>query len=62
MNDTNNKAMYKCELARLAGVSLRTLSKWLKDNEQELYKLGYKKNDHILTPKIVKFLKDKYVI
>ena len=58
----SEKAMYKYELAQLAGVSLKTLSKWLKESETELLKLGYKRTDHILTPKAVKFIKDKYVI
>ena len=35
---------------------------YIKESETELLKLGYKRTDHILTPKVVKLLKDKYVI
>ncbi|HOG36776.1 MAG TPA: hypothetical protein PK984_04465 [Paludibacteraceae bacterium] len=62
MAETVYKAMYKNELARAAGVSMKTFRKWLFENHAELVKFGYKKTDSMLSPGSVKFLCEKYVI
>ncbi len=56
------KAMLKSELADAAGVSLSTMRTWLNDNETQLMSFGYKKNSKYLTPGVVRYLVDKYVI
>jgi hypothetical protein len=48
--------MYKSELARAAGVSLRVFSRWLAAENISFAKGKY------LTPAEVKFLCEKYVI
>ncbi|MBO5345927.1 MAG: hypothetical protein J6A44_03355 [Paludibacteraceae bacterium] len=66
MNDSSDnkqyKAMYKCELARAAGVSLTTLRQWCQENHSQLCDYGYHPNDKLLSPGAVKFLCEKYVI
>lgn len=56
------KAMTKGELAAVFGVSIRTLNRWMAKFNAELSELGYSKNCHVLTPKVVKFLFDRFVI
>lgn len=56
------KAMLKSELAREAGVSVRTLNRWCRPYHQELVKMGWSPNMNLLTPKIVAFLRDKFCI
>lgn len=50
------KAMYKSELAAYAGVSTRTLRRWLKPYQQQLAELGMKPKDQIVKPSAVKFI------
>lgn len=52
------KAMYKSELAAYAGVSTKTLRRWLKPFQQQLDELGVKPKDQMLSPKAVKFVCD----
>ena len=60
---SKHKALYKWQLAALADISGATLRRWLLDCESELIAAyGYKRYDKILSPGIVKFLCDKYVI
>ena len=56
------KAMYKYELARAAGVGMKTLRRWLNENLEDLSKFGYKPSDSMLCPGAVKFMCEKYVI
>lgn len=56
------KAMYKYELAQMAGVSNDTFRRWLKNDEDVLLSLGCKKNDQLLNPAAVRYICEKYVI
>ena len=56
------KAMSKSELADCAGVSVNTLMKWCKPFQSELEAMGFRPNDKLLPPVIVKFLVDKLCI
>ena len=46
----------------MVGISVRTLNRWIKRIEKDLYGIGYDKNSHILSPKIVEFLCMKFVV
>lgn len=54
--------MYKIELARAAGVSLRTFNRWLRSDKQQLEALGCSGTEKLLNPAAVKYLCEKYVI
>ena len=56
------KAMYKSELAAYAGVSTKTLRRWLKPYQQQLTELGMQPKDQLLGPKAVKFICDQLSI
>ena len=56
------KAMLKSELAREAGVSMRTFYNWCKPYHKELIKMGYNPRTKLLSPKIVAFLTEKFCI
>ena len=56
------KAMLKSELAREAGVSLRTFNRWCKPYHKELVKMGWKPRMKLMPPKIVAYLTDKFCI
>lgn len=56
------KAMYKNELAQIAGVSRDTFRRWIKSDEETLRSLGCKKKDQLLNPAAVRYLCEKYVI
>ena len=56
------KAMLKSELAREAGVSVKTFSRWCKPYQKELKKMGWKPRMKLLPPKIVAYLRDKFCI
>ena len=56
------KAMLKSELAREAGVSVRTFNRWCKPYHKELVKMGWKPRMKLLSPKIVAYLTDKFCI
>lgn len=58
----NMKAMYKSELAAYAGVSTRTLRRWLMPYRQQLNEMGVKPKDQLLSPKAVKFICDQLSI
>ena len=47
--------MYKCELARAAGVSLTTLRQWCQENYSELCDYGYHPNDKLLSQRLKDF-------
>ncbi|MDR0831002.1 MAG: hypothetical protein LBN95_12980 [Prevotellaceae bacterium] len=62
MQEKKYKAMYKSEIARAAGVSSRVFSRWLYNSITDLAQFDYKNSEKILSPAIVKFLCEKYVI
>lgn len=59
---TEYKAMYKCELARAAGVSDETFRRWLMLDRSQLRQMGCKLKTKILNPAAVRFLCEKYCI
>lgn len=56
------KAMYKSELARLAGVSASTFRRYLNSRRDVLAKMGVSPRTKMLPPKAVKFVVDDYCI
>jgi hypothetical protein len=56
------KAMYKSELARLAGVSSRTFARYLAAHREELAKLGVTPYTRKLRGKAVQFIVEDYCI
>lgn len=50
------KAMYKSELAAYAGVSNKTLRRWLKPYQQQLTELGMQPKDQLVNPSALKFI------
>lgn len=63
MTATNKfKAMYKSELADAAGVSLKTLSRWLKRDRNYFASVGVSVKQKMLPPMAVKYICEKYVI
>ena len=56
------KSMLKSELAREAGVSVRTLNNWCKPHQKKLVQMGYKPYMKMLPPKIVEFLVEQFCI
>ena len=58
----NYRCITKKEFAARAGISTRTLRKWLRQHEQTLTGFGQKKFDNYLLPQTVRFLTDFYVV
>lgn len=56
------KAMYKFELAAYAGVSSKTLRRWMNRYQSELDELGVTRKSRLLPPSAVKFLCEKFSI
>ena len=56
------KAMSKQQLADLAGVSVRTLSRWCEPHHDELWLLGYRPTMKVLPPRVVAYLSEKLSI
>lgn len=56
------KAMYKSELARLAGVSPRTFARYLASRREILTAMGVSPRAQILPPKAVKYVSEDYCI
>ena len=54
--------MYKCELARATGVSIKTMRRWCRENHAALLPFGYHPSDKLLSPGAVQYLCKKYVI
>lgn len=54
--------MLKSELAHAAGVSMRTFSRWLSNNEEELAHLGVTKQMRLLPPIAVRRICELYGI
>lgn len=56
----NGKAMLKSELARAAGVSNRTFSRWLRTEKDVLASMGVHRTARLLPPQAVKYIREKY--
>ena len=56
------KAMYKSELARLAGVSASTFRRYLNSRRDVLAKMGVSARTKMLPPNAVRFVVDDYCI
>ena len=56
------KAMTKQQLADRAGVSVKTLSNWCRQYQEELWMMGFRPRMKVLPPNIVTFLSEKLCI
>ncbi|MCQ2203673.1 MAG: DNA-packaging protein [Bacteroidales bacterium] len=56
------KAMTVTQLAAAAGVSRRTMNRWMKMVKDEMRKHGYREGMYCLPPSVVKFLVEHYSI
>ena len=56
------KAMYKSELARLAGVSANTFRRYLNSRREVLAKMGVTPRAQTLPPRAVRYVVDDYCI
>ena len=56
------KSMTKSELAQAAGVSRRTLQRWLSRHSDELMMLGVRPRDTLLPPVVVRYVAEQYGI
>ena len=56
------KAMYKSELARLAGVSANTFRRYLNSRRDVLAQMGVSPRSQTLPPKAVKYVVEDYCI
>ena len=55
-------SMTRQELAQLAGVSERTLRRWIQRSHNQLVASGYQPSQRKLTPRVVRLLMDFYGI
>ena len=56
------RPLYTYEVAALAGVSTRTLQRWMKLNQQRLAALGYRPTDKFITPRALEYIAREYCI
>lgn len=56
------KSMLKSELARAAGVSSRTFSRWIAQHQSELSALGVLPTAHLVPPLAVRYICEQYGI
>lgn len=61
-NKTAIKAMGRAQLAQLAGVSERTLRRWLHISHDDLKAVGYRPSQRLLPPRVVRYMMDFYGI
>lgn len=54
--------IYNYQISDAVSVSTKTLNRWLKNDSQEVEKLGFTKGYKLLNPSVVKFICEKYVI
>lgn len=54
--------MTKAQLAMAAGVSVKTLQRWLSRHSDELKMLGVRPRDKLLPPVAVKYVAEQYGI
>ena len=55
-------AMTKAQLAAAAGVSVKTLQRWLSRHREELAMLGVRHRDKLLPPVAVKYMAEQFGI
>ena len=55
-------AMTKAQLAMAAGVSVKTLQRWLSRHSEELAMLGVRPRDKLLPPVAVKYVAEQFGI
>ncbi|MBR4379786.1 MAG: hypothetical protein IKP48_00830 [Bacteroidaceae bacterium] len=56
------KSMSKQQLASYAGVTVKTLMRWLKPYEKELEQMGMKRNAKVVPPNVVEFILKRFTI
>ena len=56
------KSMLKSELARAAGVSVKTLNRWCRPHRKALRDMGWNDSMKLLTPRIVQYMVDTFCI
>ena len=56
------KMFYKSEVARLAGVSTRTLQRWMAAHRDKLLELGYDPKAKFLHPRALMYVCEEYCI
>ena len=56
------KSKGKSELAEMAGVSERTLRRWLKQHKEKLKKMGVPENCKVIPPHAVRYICEAYGI
>ena len=56
------KSMSKAQLADAAGVSVKTLQRWLSRHSDELDMLGVRPRDKVLPPVAVRYVAEQYGI
>lgn len=56
------KSMSKAQLADAAGVSVKTLQRWLSHHSDELAMLGVRPRDKVLPPVAVRYVAEQYGI
>ncbi len=54
--------MSKQQLASYAGVTVKTLMRWLKPYEKELEQMGMKHNAKVVPPNVVEFILKRFTI
>ena len=54
--------MSKQQLASYAGVTVKTLMRWLKTYEKELEQMGMKRNAKVVPPNVVEFILKRFTI
>ena len=54
--------MLKSELARAAGVSVKTLNRWCRPHKQQLTKIGWNPRMKLLPPRIVSYMVEEFCI
>lgn len=52
--------MYKSEIAAAAGVSRRTLSRWMAEEKEALAEMGVRSTRHLLPARAVRYLDARY--
>ena len=56
------KSMSKQQLASYAGVTVKTLMRWLKPYEKELEQMGMKRYAKVVPPNVVEFILKRFTI
>ena len=56
------KCYYKSEIAQMAGVSIRTLQRWMAAHRDELLKRGFSVRGKFVTPLAMQYIAQQYCI